>query len=105
MYEYIQTQLGADYTWPGNVRELDQCVRNVLVRQEYRPPRPVSLDPHEQLAAALADGKLSADDVLSRYCALVYKQCGSYQETARRVGLDRRTVKTRVQASATDGPG
>ena len=35
----IGRHLGSDYAWPGNVRELEQCVRNVLVRKEYRPAR------------------------------------------------------------------
>src|SRR5947209_15132655 len=31
-----------------------------------------------------------------RYCTLVYAETGSYQETARRLDLDRRTVKDKV---------
>ena len=34
---WIADHLGPEYPWPGNVRELEQCVRNVLVRGEYRP--------------------------------------------------------------------
>jgi DNA-binding CsgD family transcriptional regulator len=43
-------------------------------------------------------GSLSADDLIQRYCALVYAQTGSYQETARRLGLDRRTVKGKLHS-------
>ena len=39
---------------------------------------------------------LTADELLSRYCTLVYAETQSYVETARRLGLDRRTVKSRV---------
>jgi DNA-directed RNA polymerase specialized sigma24 family protein len=35
--------------------------------------------------------------VLSYYAALVYRQTGSYEEAARRLKLDRRTVKSKVQ--------
>ncbi len=96
VYAYIQQHLGPDYRWPGNVRELEQCVRNVLVRQEYHPAQVRSPDPSAELASAVRGGTLSADELLNRYCALVYGQCGSYQETARRLGLDRRTVRARV---------
>jgi hypothetical protein len=43
-------------------------------------------------------GSLSADEVLRRYCTLVYAQTGSYQETGRRLGLDRRTVREKIDA-------
>src|SRR4029453_2391507 len=35
---WIEKHLPPTYPWPGNVRELEQCVRNVLIRSEYRPP-------------------------------------------------------------------
>ena len=35
-------------------------------------------------------------ELLRRYCTLVYAETGSYQETARRLDLDRRTVKDKV---------
>jgi len=34
--------------------------------------------------------------MLIQYCTLVYADTGSYQETSRRLGMDRRTVKDRV---------
>ena len=43
-----------------------------------------------------AAGALSADELLRRYCTLVYAETGSYQETARRLDIDRRTVKDKV---------
>jgi DNA-binding NtrC family response regulator len=95
VHAWIDAHLGNDYPWPGNVRELEQCVRNVLIRGEYRPSRTAS-NAGDELAAAMSAGTLTADDVLARYCTLVYAQTGSYQETARRLGLDRRTVKSKV---------
>ena len=33
---WIRTNVGPDYRWPGNYRELEQCVRNLVVRHQYR---------------------------------------------------------------------
>lgn len=92
--------LGLDYAWPGNIRELEQCIRNVLVRGDYRPPSaPKSDDPLDEVLAGFRAGRLSPDDLLSSYVTVVYAQEGSYEGTARRLQLDRRTVKRRVDAA------
>ncbi len=91
---WIEAQSPSDYAWPGNYRELEQCVKNVLIRRDYRPLR-THAQP-DDLSDHLADGHLTADELLSRYCALVYRRTGSYEETARRLGLDRRTVKAKI---------
>ncbi len=93
---WIEGHLERDYPWPGNVRELEQCVRNILIRNEYRAPRTPSQDPRRGLVEALSAGELTADELLTRYCTLVYAQTGNYQETARRLALDRRTVKSKI---------
>jgi transcriptional regulator of acetoin/glycerol metabolism len=94
---WIERELGRDYSWPGNVRELAQCVSNILIRHEYRPAgRATAADPRQVIADEILSARLSADEVLNRYCTLVYAETGSYQEAARRLGLDRRTVKARV---------
>jgi DNA-binding NtrC family response regulator len=95
--DWIDRRLGRDYPWPGNVRELAQCVSNILIRHEYQPAaRPSATSPRQALADEILSGLLSADEVLNRYCTLVYAETNSYQEAARRLGLDRRTVKARV---------
>jgi sigma-54 interacting transcriptional regulator len=93
---WVEEHLGPAYAWPGNVRELEQCVRNVLIRREYRPPAPAAPSARDELAAAVCAGRLTAEELLVRYCTLVFAETGSYQETARRLGLDRRTVKARI---------
>jgi DNA-binding NtrC family response regulator len=95
---WIDTHLGAGYRWPGNVRELEQCVRNVMIRGEYRPPQAGSLSARQRVADEVLAGSLSAEDLLRRYCTLIYADTGSYQETGRRLGLDRRTVREKVDA-------
>jgi transcriptional regulator with GAF, ATPase, and Fis domain len=93
--DWIEGHLGADYDWPGNFRELEQCVRNVLVRKEYRP---TSRSVESPWLIDLREGKLTAEELLEAYCAHVYERSGSFLETARRLGLDRRTVKSKVEA-------
>jgi DNA-binding NtrC family response regulator len=93
---WIGRNLEADYAWPGNYRELEQCIKNVLIRRDYRPSRSTAEDPLDRLTLDFRNGRLTADQLLSRYCTLVYRQTGSYEETARRLGIDRRTVKSKI---------
>lgn len=94
---WVATNLPRGYAWPGNYRELEQCVRNVIIRGTYLPV---------QQGAAAEDawmrrfrrGELTADEVLARYAAEVYGLTGSYEEAAKRMKIDRRTVKARVEA-------
>jgi hypothetical protein len=68
----------------------------VLIRRNYQPSRPRARNAVEQFALDARAGRLSADDLLTRYVTIVYSRTGSYEETARRLGLDRRTVKAKV---------
>jgi len=99
VFEWIAGHLGPDYAWPGNFRELEQCVRNVLIRKEYHPASTGSSSQGDRLADDINAGRLTADQLLRRYCSLVYSQTRNYEETARRLGLDRRTVKSKVTAA------
>ena len=89
--------LGPEYAWPGNVRELEQCVRNLVIRGTYEPQGPAATRRRRaEFLTAVEAGALSADALLRRYCTWVYARTGSYSETARRLGLDPRTVRDRV---------
>ena len=94
--EWIEEYLDPQYEWPGNYRELEQCVRNILIRKEYQPSRWTNRQRGVDLFGEAREGKLTASELLSRYCTLVYAQTGSYEETARRLEMDRRTVKAKV---------
>ena len=96
---WIDQSLGRSYDWPGNFRELEQCVRNVIVHGSYQPLRRMKDrqgDAMHQLTHQMREGSLPADEVVTQYVRWVYAQTGSYEGTARRLGLDRRTVKARV---------
>jgi DNA-binding CsgD family transcriptional regulator len=69
------------------------------VRGDYRPASAAPSQPTtdlEDLCQSIRTASLTADQLLERYCTLVYAQTRSYEETARRLALDRRTVKSKV---------
>lgn len=110
----LQRCLPPDYAWPGNFRELEQAVRNILVHGDYMPESSspavapssngaASGNGHaspESLAAALEAGEWTADELLRRYVSRVHHLSGSYEEAARRLGVDRRTVKKYLRQPA-----
>ena len=89
-------RLPADYPWPGNVRELEQAIRRIVLNGAYHPdplPGGRSADPWQD---DLAAGRLDAATLLGGYCLRLYRRLGSYEAVAKRMGLDRRTVKRHV---------
>ena len=99
---WIGEHLGLTYPWPGNFRELEQCVRNILVRGEYWPAQLPNKGPRADLADAVLNGSLTADELLRRYITLIHAQTHNYEETARRLGLDRRTIKAKLDGEILD---
>ena len=98
---WVQEKLGSDYQWPGNVRELDQCIRSWLIRKDYQPckviPEPAE-ENESDLPTLLANSELTAEQLVALYCKTKYEQTGSYVKTAQHLGLDRRTVKAKVDS-------
>lgn len=96
---WIERHLGPGYAWPGNTRELEQCVRNLILRGTYAPAGPLAQPASEDWNAIIARGRLTAEELLARYTRHVHAQAGgNIEETARRLDLDRRTVKARLGA-------
>jgi DNA-binding NtrC family response regulator len=95
---WIATHLPKGYKWPGNYRELEQCVRNVIIRRSYRPLEKTAPATEHEWIRKFRAGEFTADDLLARYAAEVYQLTGSYEEAARRMALDRRTVKAKVES-------
>jgi transcriptional regulator with GAF, ATPase, and Fis domain len=97
----LRASLPAEYPWPGNVRELEQAVRRVLLNGRYDGVASTpGHDSGEELAADFHAGKLTASDLMSRYCQSLYAQLGSYEAVARHIELDRRTVKKYIERGA-----
>ena len=96
----IDRQLGMHYAWPGNVRELEQCVRRVLLKKDYagRTAAPAGDRLADRLTQGITAGTIDTQRLVTGYCYWLYQRFGTFEEVARRTGLDRRTVKKYVNA-------
>ena len=97
----LYSSVASDYPWPGNVRELEQAVRRILLNGHYEGVSARDeIDEQDTLAASLLDAGMTATELISRYCRLLYAQLGSYEQVARHLELDRRTVKKYIEHDA-----
>lgn len=94
----IEKSLPRGYPWRGNVRELEQCLRSILLTGRYDgDARAADRGLESRLETGIAAGSLDAGELLIAYCGLLHQRHGSYNEVARRTGLDRRTVRKHVE--------
>jgi transcriptional regulator with PAS, ATPase and Fis domain len=104
--EALARGLPRGYAWPGNVRELEQAVRRILLTGRYAGDiAEAATNDEELLAEKLRAGELTAEELLARYCALLYRRLGTYAEVAKRTGLDPRTSRKYVESAASGRPG
>lgn len=97
----LKEDLPEGYGWPGNVRELEQAVRRILMTRHYRGHvRSLQPDWEKEFLEKIRSGNLEVHQMVIQYCALLYQRFGTYEEVARRTGLDRRTVKKYVNPSS-----
>lgn len=97
--EIIRQQIPKDYPWPGNVRELEQCVRRILLKQQYKGDNILSATgTTNAFNELLLQGGFTAQQLLSKYCALLYERLGTYESVAKQTELDRRTVKKYIDS-------
>ncbi|HKR62123.1 MAG TPA: sigma 54-interacting transcriptional regulator [Thermoanaerobaculia bacterium] len=94
----IERSPGRHYAWPGNFRELEQCVRSVMLRGEYRATSAPTSDARNAIASSVLSGTFTADDLLRNYTTLLYAKTRNYSQVAERLGVDRRTVRAKVDA-------
>ncbi len=85
------------YHWPGNIRELDQCVRNIMIHNNYSPTAQSSRQAADGFQKSIQDVSLTADELLAQYCAMAYRKFGTYEKAAVALGVDRRTVRAKSQ--------
>ena len=91
----LSLSVPAHYPWPGNVRELEQAVRRTILGRPYIG-EPHSSQTSPQWLKQAAAGSLTANEVLTEYCKMLYLREGSYERVAALTQLDRRTVKKYV---------
>jgi transcriptional regulator with AAA-type ATPase domain len=93
----LTKSLPCDYPWPGNVRELEQAVRKIIINNEFGERLHT-----DTLATNWLDdtkqGNLTAQELLSHYCYMLYTRYGTYEIVAEKTALDRRTVKKYIDS-------
>jgi transcriptional regulator with AAA-type ATPase domain len=107
-YSWILKNLGADYPWRGNIRELEQCISSIMIRNQYLPPEHLSNAASATSNNWLDDAvnaSLTADQLLQRYCTWLYHKTGSYESAAKKLGIDRRTVKAKIDPAMLESLG
>ncbi len=85
--------LPPDYPWPGNVRELEQATRRILLTRSYKGDSAVLSKAERTLAEMADEEEIDAQTLLATYCRRLYERFGTFEEVARRLRIDRRTVK------------
>ncbi|MEX0321411.1 MAG: sigma-54-dependent transcriptional regulator [Puniceicoccaceae bacterium] len=92
--EFIQwSREHPNYSWAGNFRELEQALRSLLVHGTYEPPRAKTSGSDSKLLDQLAATGWSLDELTRRYVKQLYKQKPVFEQIARDLDVDRRTVK------------
>jgi transcriptional regulator with AAA-type ATPase domain len=91
--EVIGTRLSKNYAWPGNVRELAQCIRRVILKDDYRPDETPRRTRLETIMAGIEKESFSEAQLTSQYCKFLFDRYGSYKDVARITGLAWSTAK------------
>jgi transcriptional regulator with PAS, ATPase and Fis domain len=91
---WITKTLGLTYNWPGNFRECEQCIRNYLLRKNYKP-----VDVKQKSnnwVESCVDQELSLDELTKVYVNAMFEKIGNFEEVARKLHVDRRTIKSKL---------
>jgi transcriptional regulator with AAA-type ATPase domain len=91
-------QQHATYSWPGNFRELEQALRSLLVHGTYDPPVGQQATGKDQLSEMMADTGWSLKELIHQYIKALHKRMPVYEQLARHLKVDRRTVKKHLES-------
>jgi len=93
----LEGEAWLNYHWPGNVRELGQAVRCILLNRYYKGDITASTDTNTGLFRVIEDESVTAQELLSAYCKILYQRHTTYEEVSKITKLDPRTVKKYIQ--------
>ena len=93
----LRNSLPKNYPWPGNVRELEQAVRKIIINNEFSDRQTTAILTKDWFDE-MKQGQLTAQELLSKYCNMLYSRFGTYEEVAEKTALDRRTVKKYIDS-------
>ena len=71
-------------------------MRRILLTHAYAGDTQTRQEAGDELRDGIEAGTFSAEELLRRYCRLLYDRHGTYEEVARITNLDRRTAKKYV---------
>ena len=82
-------------------------MRSYMIRKAYEPVAPAQSQDRvgqacDTLAAAVLNRTLAYDELERRLFRLIHARTGSYQEAARLLNVDWRTLRARVQTGNAD---
>ena len=97
--EIIHKEVGTDYNWPGNVRELEQAVRSIILTKHYNIDTGWQYNELQNLHHGIEKESLSARQLISGYCRLLYNKYGTFEKVAEITELDPRTVKKHLSGN------
>ena len=95
-------ELLSAYTWPGNVRELEHIIERILILEDcmvIEPEHlPAFITQRQGEFQVFSDEDFSLEDLESRYIQFVLRRTkGKRQEAARILGINRKTLSSKIK--------